>query len=124
MKIKGGQAPCPIASSKLPATQQLFERLEDMSSCPARGASLVRGDDANAEQNTPDFESPAVHDACGHGSKTRRLVTVEEYPWKFVSPQLLDGKGRAAGRSCTLSKTAGIGGGRHRSILLFNNIII
>jgi hypothetical protein len=78
----------------LAATQQLFERLEDLSSCPARGASPVQGDDANAEQNTPDLESPAVHDACGHGSKTRRLVTVEEYPWKFVSPQLLDGKGR------------------------------
>jgi hypothetical protein len=81
--------------------QQLFQRLEELSSCPARGASPVQGDDANAEQDsqgcliaqdTP--ESPAVHDACGHGSKKRRLVTVEDYPWKFVSPQLLDGKGQ------------------------------
>ena len=39
-------------------------------------------------------ESPAVHGACGLGSKKRRLVSVEDYPWKFVSPQLLDSKGQ------------------------------
>jgi len=90
----------------LAATQQLFERLEDLSSCPASGASPVQGDNANAEQNTPDLESPAVHDACCHGSKTRRLITVEEYQWKCSSLTA------RAGRSCTLSKTIGISGGR------------
>ncbi len=84
----------------LAATQQLFEKLEELSSCPARGTTPVQGDDVSAEQDsqgclisqdTP--ESHAVHHACGHGSKKRWLVTVEEYPWRFVSPQLLNGKG-------------------------------
>ena len=39
-------------------------------------------------------ESTAVHGACRLGSKKRRLVSVEDYPWKFVSPQLLDSKGQ------------------------------
>ncbi len=31
--------------------------------------------------------------ACRLGGKKRQLVTVQDYPWKFVSPQLLDYKG-------------------------------
>ena len=54
-------------------------------------------------------ESPAVHDACGLGSKKRQLVSVEDYPKKFVSPQLLDSKGQEV---MYLSKTTGISGGR------------
>ena len=44
------------------------------------------------EHYTP--ESPAVHCACGLGSKKRRLVLAEDYPWKFVSPQLLHRRGQ------------------------------
>jgi hypothetical protein len=43
-------------------------------------------------QDTPD--SPANQDACGHGRKRWRHVTVQDYPWKFVSPQLLDFNGQ------------------------------
>jgi hypothetical protein len=90
-----------LLAKLLAATQHLIEKLEELSSCPARCASPVQGDDVNAEQDsqgcliTQDTtESPAVHDARGHGSKKRWLVTVEEYPWKYVSPQLLDGQGQ------------------------------
>ena len=84
----------------LAATQLLLEK--ELCSYPARGASPVLGDDANAEQDIPvnlvdehdTLQSPAVHGACGLGSKKRRLVLVEDYPWKFVSPQLLDSKGQ------------------------------
>ena len=70
------------------------EQLEiELSSSAARGASPVLSD---AEQDSPvslavqDFpDSPVVQDTCGHDRK-RRLVTVQDYPWKFVSPQLLD----------------------------------
>jgi hypothetical protein len=56
-------------------------------------------------------QGPAA--ACGHGRKKCRLVTVEEYPWKFVSPQLLDGKGQEILYPVEEStKTTGIGGGR------------
>ncbi len=36
---------------------------------------------------------PVVYDACRLGGKKRRLVTVQDYQRKFVSPQLLDYKG-------------------------------
>ncbi len=71
----------------LAATQQLFKRLDKLSSCPARSASPVQEDDTHAEQESQGSpiaqdtaESPAVHDACclSHGSKKHRLVTVEE----------------------------------------------
>ncbi len=43
---------------------------------------------------TPEsLAAPVVYDACRLGDKKRRLVTVQDYPWKFVSPQLLDYKG-------------------------------
>ena len=83
----------------LAATQLLLEK--ELNSDPARGASPVLGDDANAEQDIPvnldvhdSPESAAGHGACGLGSKKRRLVSVEDYPWQFVSPQLLDSNGQ------------------------------
>ncbi len=42
------------------------------------------------DQHTP--KSPVVHDALD--GKKRRLVTVQDYPWKFVLQQLLDCKGQ------------------------------
>ena len=76
----------------------------------ARGASPVSCD---AELDSPaslvvqdqDFpDSPVVQEACGqedspvvrdaHDLKRRRHVAVQDYPWKFVSPQLLDRNGR------------------------------
>ncbi len=88
----------------LAATQQQLEK--ELSSCAARGDSPVVGDDAVAEPE-PEQDSPGcsvdletsesraqvVYDACRLGGKKRRLVTVQDYPWKFVSPQLLDCKG-------------------------------
>ena len=79
------------------------QQLENELSCPARGASpvTVPGGDALSEldnpaslegQDTPD--SPVDQDACGHGRKRRRHVSVQDYPWKFVSPQLLDCNGQ------------------------------
>jgi hypothetical protein len=79
------------------------QQLENELSCPARGASpvTVPGGDAVSEldnpaslvgQDTPD--SPVDQDACGHGRKRRRHVSVQDYPWKFVSPQLLDCNGQ------------------------------
>ncbi len=69
-----------------------------------KGSSAVRGTSpvtSDAEQDSPtslavqDFpDSPVVQDACGHGRKPRWHVTVQDYPWKFVSPQLLDRNGR------------------------------
>ncbi len=104
----------------LAATQQQLEN--ELSSCAASGASPVFRDDADAEpepeqdspgcsvdQETPESRAPVVYDACRLGSKKRRLVTVQDYPWKFVLPQLFGCKAR---RSCTLLKTTGIGGGR------------
>jgi hypothetical protein len=81
----------------LAATKQQLE--EELSSCAARGASPVFGDDAVAEQDSPQClvhqhapESPDIHDSPV--GKKRRLVTVQHYPWKFVSPQLLDRDGQ------------------------------
>ena len=88
----------------LAATQKQLEK--ELSSCAARGASPVVGDDAVAEpepeqdspccsleQETPECRGPVVYDACRLGGRKRRLVTVQDYPGKFVSPQLLDYKG-------------------------------
>jgi hypothetical protein len=45
-------------------------------------------------RETPEsLAAPVVYDACRLGGKKRRLVTVQDCPWKFVSPQLLDYKG-------------------------------
>ena len=77
----------------------------ELSSFAARGASPVTCDaglDSPASlvaQDVPDSpvacasgqDSAVVHDA--HDRKRRRHVTVQEYPWKFVSPQLLDRNG-------------------------------
>jgi hypothetical protein len=59
----------------LAATQQLFEKLEVLSSYPASSASPVLGNDANAEQDIPVIldvqetpESPAVHHHHHHSS--------------------------------------------------------
>ncbi len=82
----------------LAATKQQLEK--ELSSCSARGASpvTVPGGDAlsNAEQDSPASlvgqdtpDSPLDQDACGHGRKRRRHVTVQDYPWKFVLPQIL-----------------------------------
>ena len=83
----------------LAATQLLLDK--ELNSDPARGASPVLGDAANAEQDIPvnlyvhdSPESAAGHGACGLDSKKRRLVSVEDYPWQFVSPQLLDSNGQ------------------------------
>jgi len=80
-----------------------------LSSFSARGASPVSCD---AELDSPasladqdrDFpDAPVVQEACGqdspvvrdaHDRKRRRHVAVQDYPWKFVSPQLLDRNGR------------------------------
>jgi hypothetical protein len=86
------------------------EQLEiELSSFSARGASPVSCD---AELDSPaslavqdqDFpDAPVVQEACGqdflvvrdaHDRKRRRHVAVQDYPWKFVSPQLLDRDGR------------------------------
>jgi hypothetical protein len=88
----------------LAATHQQLEK--ELSSCAARGASPVVGDDAVAEPEpeqdspgcsvdleTPESLAPVVNYACRLGGKKRRFVTVQDYPWKFVSPQLLDYKG-------------------------------
>ena len=80
----------------LAATQQELEI--ELSSCAVRGASPVTSD---AEQDSPASlvcqdtvtpDSPVVHDTSGDCRK-RRHVTVQEYPWKFVSPKLLDRNG-------------------------------
>ncbi len=42
---------------------------------------------------TPESLAQVVYDACRLGGKKRRLVTVQDYPWKFISQQLLDYKG-------------------------------
>ncbi len=89
----------------LAATQQELEI--ELSSFAACGASPVTSDaeqDSPASlvcQDTPDSpvvhdapDSPVVHDACCHGRKRQRHVTVQGYPWKFVSPQLLDRNGQ------------------------------
>ena len=67
----------------LAATQLLLEK--ELNSDPARGASPVLGDDANAEQDIPvnlyvhdSPESAAGHGACHGASKKRRLVSVED----------------------------------------------
>jgi hypothetical protein len=77
---------------------------------PGSGASPVTYDaeqdspESLAVQDTPD--SPVDQDACGQDTpdfpvvqdsdvcKRLRHVTVQDYPWKFVSPQLLDRNGR------------------------------
>ena len=79
----------------------------ELSSFSARGASPVTCDaeldspaslvaqdfpDAPVVQGARGQDSPVVHDA--HDRKRRRHVTVQDYPWKFVSPQLLDRNGR------------------------------
>jgi hypothetical protein len=74
----------------------------ELSSSAVRGASPVSSDaehgipaslavqDSPASPAVQDFpDSPAVQDAGAHDRK-RRHVTVQDYPWKFVSPQLLD----------------------------------
>ena len=82
----------------------------ELPSFSARGASPVSCD---AELDSPasiavqdqDFpDAPVVQEACGqedspvvrdaHDRKRRRHVAVQDYPWKFVSPQLLDRDGR------------------------------
>ncbi len=45
------------------------------------------------DQETPESRAPVVYDACRLGGKERRLVSVQDYPWKFVLPQLLGCKG-------------------------------
>ena len=79
-----------------------------LSSFSARGASPVSCDAgldspaslADQDQDFPD--APVVQEACGqdspvvrdaHDRKRRRHVAVQDYPWKFVSPQLLDRNG-------------------------------
>ncbi len=72
-----------------------------------RGASPITSDaelDSPASLAAQDF--PDVQDACGqdtpdppvvqdaHDCKRRRHVTVQDYPWKFVSLQLLNRNGR------------------------------
>ncbi len=42
------------------------------------------------DQHTPEY--PVICNA--HNGKKRLLVMVQDYQWKFVSPQLLDHKGR------------------------------
>jgi hypothetical protein len=86
----------------LAESQALLET--ELSSFSARGASPVTSDaelDSPASLAAQDF--PDVQDACGqdspvvqvaHDRKRRRDVTVQDYPWKFVSPQLLDRNGR------------------------------
>ena len=76
----------------------------ELPSFSARGASPVSCDaepDSPASLAAQDF--PEDLDACdqdppvvqvAHDRKRRRHVTVQDYPWKFVSPQLLDRDGR------------------------------
>ncbi len=92
-------------ANSLAATHQQLEK--ELSSCAARGASPIVGDDAVAEPEpeqdslwcsvdleTPEsLAAPVVYDACRLGGKKRWLVMVQDYLWKFVSPQLLDYKG-------------------------------
>jgi hypothetical protein len=67
----------------------------NLPSSAVRGASPVMSD---AEQDSPGSlgvqDSPVVQDAFDPGRKRLRHVTVQDYPWKFVSPQLLDRNGR------------------------------
>jgi hypothetical protein len=56
----------------------------------AHGLTVLSG---YVDMETPESRAPVVYDACRLGGKKRRLVTVQDYPWKFVSPQLLDYKG-------------------------------
>ncbi len=42
---------------------------------------------------TQESRAPVVYDAYCLGGKKHQLVTVQDYPWKFVSPQLPDYKG-------------------------------
>ena len=79
--------------------EETKQQLEiELPSDAARGASAVTSD---AEQDSPGSlavqdapDSPVAQVACGHGRKRRRHVTEQDYPWKFVSPQLLDRNGR------------------------------
>ena len=79
----------------LAATHQQLEK--ELSSCAARGASPVVGDDAVAEPEpeqdspgcsvdleTPESLAPVVNDACRLGGKKRRLVAVQDYLWHHV----------------------------------------
>jgi hypothetical protein len=83
-------------------------KIRDLSSFCARGASPITCD---AELDSPASlaaqDSPDVWDDSGqdtpdppvdqdaHDRKPRRRhVTVQDYPWKFVSPQLLNRNGR------------------------------
>ena len=78
----------------------------ELSPLSARGASPVSCDaelDSPASLAAQDFPDVLDSDACGqdppvvqvaHDCKRRRHVTVQDYPWKFVSPQLLDRDGR------------------------------
>jgi len=81
----------------------------ELSSFSARGASPVLSDaeldsPASLDVQDQDFpDAPVVQEACGqedspvvrdaHDLKRRRHVAVQDYPWKFVSPQLLDRNG-------------------------------
>ena len=85
----------------LAAIKQQLEN--ELSPCSARGASpvTVPGGDALSELDSPaslvgqdTADSPVDQDACGHGRKRRLHVSVQDYPWKFVSPQLLNRNGR------------------------------
>ena len=88
---------------------QLESELSD-SAAQARGASPVTSESEQANQaslafqDTPDSpvdqaargqdtpDSPVVQNAFGR--KRQRHVTVQDFPWKFASPQLLDRNGR------------------------------
>ena len=89
----------------LAETQRQLEM--ELSSSSAHGASPVTSDaelDSPPVQDTPDSpveqdsggrdapDSRVVQDAYVH--KRQRHVTVQDYPRKFVSPQLLDSNGR------------------------------
>jgi hypothetical protein len=96
----------------LAATQQLFEKLEELSSCPARGAT---GDDANVEQDSQGCQiaqdtpvSPAFHDACGHCSRSVGSSRSKSTRGNSCCRSSLTARAR---RSCILSKTIGISGG-------------
>jgi hypothetical protein len=78
-------------ASLLAATKQQLEK--EFSFPLARGASPVIGDDAVAEQDSTEClehqhtpESRVIHNTLD--GKKRRLLTAQDYPWKFVSPQL------------------------------------
>ena len=89
----------------LAETQRQLEM--ELSSSSAHGASPVTSDaelDSPPVQDTPD--SPVEQDSGGRDApdsrvvtdayvhKRQRHVTVQDYPRKFVSPQLLDSNGR------------------------------